>query len=132
MRLSEVRGPSCRAVVPPKALRPHFLPGLITSEARAHNPKQVRVHDQKDARAHNFKGKLPGHSCRAVVPPEPLRPHVLPSSSISVFVFLCVTLEPGIERCNSICALNTSPPRNRCTFLLSRCFQIEHWCRVEG
>ena len=28
-----------------------------------------------------------------------------------------ITLTPSVERYNSLCTLNTSPPRNRCTFL---------------
>jgi len=32
-----------------------------------------------------------------------------------------ITLKPGVERYKSLCALNTSPPRNRFTFLRSSC-----------
>ena len=34
-----------------------------------------------------------------------------------VLFFLFVTLEPRVERYKIPCALNTSPPRNHCTFL---------------
>ena len=32
---------------------------------------------------------------------------------------LLITLEPRVELCKSLCAFDTSPPRNRCTFLRS-------------
>ena len=33
------------------------------------------------------------------------------------FFFFFITLQPRVERCTRLCALNTSPPRNHCTFL---------------
>ena len=41
----------------------------------------------------------------------------------AVFFFFFITLEPRVDRYTSLRALNTSPPRNRCTFhVVSRVF----------
>ena len=43
------------------------------------------------------------------------------------FFFFFIPLKPRVEWYKSLWALNTSPPRNRCTFLWSSCSWIENY-----
>ena len=66
----------------------------------------------------------------AFTPPHPPRPRLRAACSIGPRSSFLITLGPRVQWFKSLCALNTSPLRNRFTFLRSTCSLIETWAQV--